>query len=96
MMCLKFVVSLVFFCFFCLRSSLCVGCLLIGFSSWRLVVLDVYVTLLRMRGPHDGVRLYVPGLCPLVVSVLSGLAVFSVVYSWCVVAFFVLPIKRVW
>ena len=52
------------------------------------MVLDVYVTLLRMRGPHDGVRLYVPGLCPLVVSVLSGLAVFSVVYSWCVVAFF--------
>ena len=63
------------------------------------MVLDVYVTLLRMRGPHDGVRLYVPGLCPLVVSVLSGLAVFfffCVVYSWCVVAFFVLPIKRVW
>ena len=61
--------------FFCSRSSLCVDCLLIGFSFWRLVVLDVYVTLLRMRGPHDGVRLYVPGLCPLVVSVVSGLAV---------------------
>ena len=63
------------FFFFCSRSSLCVDCLLIGFSFWRLVVLDVYVTLLRMRGPHDGVRLYVPGLCPLVVSVVSGLAV---------------------
>ena len=63
------------FFFFCLRSSLCVDCLLIGFSFWRLVVLDVYVTLLRMRGPHDDVRLYVPGLCPLVVSVVSGLAV---------------------
>jgi hypothetical protein len=67
---LKFVVS-----FFCLRSSLCVDCLPNGFSFRRLVVLDVYVTLLRMRGPHDDVRLYVPGLCPLVVSVVSGLAV---------------------
>ena len=51
-----------------------IACLL-DFSFWRLVVLDVYVTLLRMRGPHDDVRLYVPGLCPLVVSVVSGLAV---------------------
>jgi hypothetical protein len=30
------------------------------------------VTLLRMRGPLDDVWLYVPGLCPLAMSVVSG------------------------
>ena len=33
------------------------------------------VTLLRMRGPLVDVWLCAPGLCPLVMSVVSGLAV---------------------
>ena len=52
------------------------------------------VTLLRVRGPLVDVWLCVPGLCPLVMSVVSGLAV-SCCLSWCVVAFFVLPTKQI-
>ena len=54
----------------CLRSSLCVCCLPIGFLGglWSSTCI---VTLLRMRGPLDDVWLYVPGLCPLAMSVVS-------------------------
>ena len=52
---------------------LCVGCLPIG--SGGLWSSTCIVTLLRMRGPLVDVWLCAPGLCPLVMSVVSGLAV---------------------
>ena len=71
---------------------LCVGCLPIGFlvGLWSSTCI---VTLLRMRGPLVDVWLCVPGLCPLVMSVVSGLAV-SYSLSWFAVAF-VLPKKQI-
>ena len=73
------------------RSSLCVDCLPIGFLGglWSLTCI---ITLLRVRGPLVGVWLVIPGLCPLVMSVVSGVAVSSSP-SWCIVAF-VLPKNR--
>ena len=61
-----------------------VGCLPIG--SGGLWSSTCIVTLLRMRGPLVDVWLCVPGLCPLVMSVVSGLAV-SCSPSSCIVAF---------
>jgi hypothetical protein len=62
-MCLKFVVSLV-----CGVVCVFVACLLVLGGLWSSTCI---VTLLRMRGPLDDAWLYVPGLCPLVMSVVS-------------------------
>ena len=62
-MCLKFVVSLV-----CGVVCVFVAYLLILGGLWSSTCI---VTLLRMRGPLDDAWLYVPGLCPLVMSVVS-------------------------
>ena len=62
-MCLKFVVSLV-----CGVVCVFVACLLVLGGLWSSTCI---VTLLRIRGPLDDVWLYVPGLCLLVMSVVS-------------------------